>query len=87
MVLQQPTPQREAMTHEHRTAKVIELIGISTKSFDDAIKNALADANATTRGIHGADVINMTVKSDSGRITEYRVNLKVAFGIERTERP
>lgn len=72
------------MRHEHRTAKVVELIGTSTKSFDDAVRAALRDAAATTRGITGAQVEGWSVKCDEGRITEYKASLKVVFGIERT---
>lgn len=73
--------------HEHRTAKVIELVGTSTASFDEAIRNALEDASATTRGISGAHVLNWSVKCEHGHVTEYKVDLKVAFGIERTPAP
>lgn len=72
------------MRHEHRTAKVVELIGTSTKSFEDAVRVALRDAAASTRGITGAQVEGMSVKCDEGRITEYKASLKVVFGIERT---
>lgn len=82
------SPRADGNGHEHRTAKVVELIGVSSKSFESAIRNAVADASETTRGISGADVVNMTVKCDeAGRITQYKVNLKVAFGIERTRAP
>lgn len=73
--------------HEHRTAKVIELIGVSTKNFEDAINNAVKDASATTRGITGAHVVNQSVKCDNGNIVEYKVNVKVAFGVETTGHP
>lgn len=73
-----------AAPHEHRTAKVVELVGSSTRSFEDAVKNAIQDASATTRGITGAHVENWSVKCRNGAIVEYKVDLKVAFGIERT---
>lgn len=81
------TSERSDGRHEHRTAKVVEIIGSSRRSFDDAIRAALEDASETTRGIRGAHVVNMSVKCDNGRITEYKVDLRVAFGIERTGRP
>jgi dodecin len=74
-------------THEHRTAKVVELMGSSRQSFEDAIRNCLKDASETTRGITGCHVEGMSVKCENGEITEYKVNVKVAFGIERTMRP
>ena len=73
--------------HEHRTAKVVELVASSRRSFEDAVRNGLADARATTRGISGAQVESMSVKCDDGKIVEYKVALKVAFGVERTGKP
>lgn len=70
--------------HANRTAKVIELMGASTESFEDAVEQALSDAARTTRGITGAHVKNMSVTCENGEILEYKVDLKVVFGIERT---
>lgn len=75
------------VVHEHRTAKIVELVSSSTRSFEDAIKHAVEDASETTRGITGAHVENMSVRVRDGKIVEYKVNLNVAFGIERTRRP
>lgn len=69
--------------HETTTAKVVELIGTSTTGFEDAIKNCVKDASTTTRGIRGCEVQNMNVKVENGKIVEYRVDLKAAFGVER----
>jgi dodecin len=79
----QPTNHNN-VRHEHRTAKVVELIGTSTKSFEDAVRVAIKDAAATTRGISGAQVEGYSVKCSEGKITEYKASVKVAFGIERT---
>ena len=68
----------------HRTAKVVELIGNSKESFEDAVNAALTDASRTIRHISGADVVKLSVKCEEGRVIEYRVDLKVAFGIEGT---
>ncbi|HLF16459.1 MAG TPA: dodecin family protein [Candidatus Thermoplasmatota archaeon] len=73
--------------HAHRTAKIVELVSSSTRSFEDAIKNAVKDAAMTTRGLSGAHVQNMSVRIQDGKIVEYKVNLNVAFGIERTGHP
>lgn len=71
-------------THPHRTAKVIELVGTSKRSFEDAIKTALKDASESIRDIHGAHIVSQTVKFNGGTISEYRVDMKISFGIERT---
>jgi flavin-binding protein dodecin len=70
--------------HEHRTAKVVELIGTSSRSFEDAVRSAIKDASETTRGITGAHIDAFSVRCQDGKITEYKASLKVAFGIERT---
>ena len=44
-------------------------------------------AERATRGVAGVHVENFGVRVDNGKITEYQVNLKVAFGIERTKAP
>jgi dodecin len=63
--------------------KVIELVGESEKSFEDAVKNALDDAKKSVRDIRGIDVksFNAVVKSD--KITAFRANVKVAFLVHR----
>lgn len=67
----------------HRTAKVVELIGNSKTSFEDAVQSALDDASKSIRHIAGAEIRHFSVKCEEGRIIEYRADLKVAFGIER----
>jgi len=81
------TVKEQPTIHEHRTAKVVEIVGSSRKSFDEAIRTAVADAAETTRGIRGAHIENMSVHCENGVVTEYRVDLKIAFGIERTPEP
>ncbi|MFL6390886.1 MAG: dodecin family protein [Nitrososphaeraceae archaeon] len=69
------------MTH---IAKVIEIIGNSDKSWQDAAQAALNEAKKTIHGITGIEVGDMTAKVDpsTGNITEYHTALKIAFGVE-----
>ena len=60
-------------------AKVSEISSSSNKSFDDAIKTGIARANETLDNVRGAWVSGMKVKCQKGKITEYRVSLKVSF--------
>lgn len=64
--------------------KVMELVGSSPKSFSDAVRNAVKEASKTIRGIQGVEVLqsNATV-GDSGELTNYKVNVKIAFLVER----
>lgn len=63
-------------------AKIIELVASSDKSWDDAVRNAVAEAAKTVRGIRGVDVQDWTARVKEGRIVEYKANVKIAFGIE-----
>ncbi len=64
--------------------KVMELVGSSPNSFSEAVKNAVKEAAKTIRGIQGVDVIssNATV-GDNGELTNYKVQVKIAFLVER----
>jgi flavin-binding protein dodecin len=62
--------------------KVIELVGNSTKSWEDAANQAVDTAAKTLRGLTGADVTGMTAVIKNGKIVEYRATVKVAFMIE-----
>jgi len=64
-------------------AKVTEIIASSTKSFDDAIIIGVARAHKTLTNLKSAWVQNQQIKLDNnGKITEYRVQLKITFLIE-----
>jgi dodecin len=65
-------------------AKVIELVGNSDKSWQDAAQVALDEAKKTIHGITGVEVGDMTAKVDpnTGNITEYHTAVKIAFGVE-----
>ena len=61
--------------------KIIEIIGISSKSFDDAISQALKKASKTVKGITGFEVIKHMASVKDGKVTQYKVNLKLAFPV------
>jgi len=62
-------------------AKVIELVGESRTSWDDAVRSAVADAAKTVDNIRGVEVYNMTANVNDGKIVEYKANIKLAFGV------
>ncbi len=61
--------------------KVIEILGNSTVSFEDAVQNVVTEASKTVRDIKSVYVQEMQVTVDNNAIAEYRVNTKVTFGI------
>jgi flavin-binding protein dodecin len=62
--------------------KVIELVGTSPNSWEEATENAIEKAAETLRHITGADVVGQNVVVKDGDIVEYRVDVKVAFVVE-----
>jgi flavin-binding protein dodecin len=61
--------------------KVIELLGNSTVSFEDAVNNVIKEASKTVKNIKSVYVKDMQVTVNNNQIKEYRVNTKVSFGI------
>jgi len=60
-------------------AKVIEITAMSPKSFEDAIQAGIKRAATTVKDIQGAWVKEQKVIIKDGKITEYRVDMKVTF--------
>jgi dodecin len=60
-------------------AKITEISASSTKSFEDAITTGVARASKTLDNVVGAWVNEMKVDVKDGKITDYRVNMKVSF--------
>ena len=63
-------------------AKITEIQASSTKSFDDALRAGIERASETLRNISGAWVKSQNVVIEKGRISEYRVMLKVSFVLQ-----
>ena len=66
-----------------RIAKIIEIVGSSDKSWQDAAQAALNEAKKTIHEITGVEIGDMTAKVDpnTGNITEYHTAVKIAFGV------
>ena len=60
-------------------AKIIEIISGSKLGFDDAIKQGVARASDTVSDITSAWVKEQSVVVEGGKITEYRVTMKITF--------
>ena len=64
------------------TVKVVELVGESKNSWDEAVRNAVKDAHKTIRNITGVEVLNNTANVVEGEIVEYKANVQVAFKVD-----
>ena len=62
--------------------KVIEILGNSTVSFEDAVQNIIKEASRTVKDIRSVYIQDMQVSVSDNKISQYRVNAKVTFGIK-----
>ncbi len=62
--------------------KIIEVMGVSAESWDDAARSALKEAQKSVRNISGLDVVSHTAKVEHGKISEYHATCKIAFRVE-----
>ncbi len=63
--------------------KYIELTGVSVKSWEDAMGNAIALASKNLRDLRVAEVIQQDVRIEDNKIADYRVRLKLSFKYEK----
>ena len=64
------------------TYKLVELVGSSPNSSDEAIRNAVAKASATVKHIDWFQVIETRGHVHDGRVAHFQVTLKVGFRVE-----
>ena len=62
--------------------RVTEVIGTSTKSWEDAAKNAVETASGTLRDLRIAEDVKMDVKIENHKVIEYRTRLQLSFKYE-----
>ena len=59
--------------------KVIELVGSSPTSWEDAAKNAVETAGKTLRDLRIAEITQLDMKVENGKVTAYRTKVKLSF--------
>jgi len=62
--------------------RVIDVIGTSKTSWEDAAKNAVETASKSLRDIRIAEVAKMDVRLENGRVAAYRTRLQLSFKYE-----
>lgn len=65
-----------------RVYKKLELVGISEKSFEDAVRNAIEKATKTVHGLAWFEVTEQHGKITDGKITEFQAVVKAAFKVD-----
>lgn len=66
---------------DHRTYKIIEIVGSSPTSIEDAIQSALAETSKTVRNLDWFEVLETRGHIVDGKVGHYQVALKVGFRI------
>ncbi len=62
--------------------KIVELVGSSTVSWDDAAKNAVDRAAKTLRDLRIAEITKLDMKVEDGKVAAYRARVKLSFKYE-----
>ncbi len=63
--------------------KIIDLVGESPNSWEDAVKTVIAEAQKTLRGITRIGIKEFDVKMEDDKVEAFRVRAEVSFRIER----
>ncbi|NLY11915.1 MAG: dodecin domain-containing protein [Firmicutes bacterium] len=67
-------------------AKIVELVGESQESWEDAVRKAVREASKTIRNISGVEVLNWTGRvNEDGEIVNYKADVQIAFAVEGTD--
>ncbi|MBW2492718.1 MAG: dodecin domain-containing protein [Deltaproteobacteria bacterium] len=67
---------------QESTYKIIELVGSSSSSWEDAAKNAIETAAKTLRGLRIAEIIKLDLKIENGKVVAYRARVNLSFKYE-----
>jgi hypothetical protein len=63
--------------------KIIQVVGSSTTSFEDAVNNGLKEVAQTVRNISEVKVLGFFAKVENNKIIRYNADLKIKFEVER----
>ncbi len=63
--------------------KTIDLVGVSTNSWDEAAEKALEEASKTLRDVEGFTVLDHSAVVEDGEISEYHTQVRIKFRIVR----
>ncbi|MFQ6675435.1 MAG: dodecin family protein [Fidelibacterota bacterium] len=62
--------------------KVIDLVGTSDTSWEEAVRNAVETASKTLKDLRIAEVTDLDVKIEEGKVVAYRARVKLSFKYE-----
>ncbi len=65
-----------------KTYKLIELVGVSENSIEEAIRNAVARANQTLKNLDWFEVVEARGMIQDGTVNQFQVKIKVGFRLD-----
>ena len=65
------------------TYKIIELVGTSSSSWEDAAKNAVETASKTLKDLRVAEITKLDLKIENGKVVAYRARVSLSFKYEK----
>jgi flavin-binding protein dodecin len=65
------------------TYKIIELVGTSDKSWEEAAKTAIETAGSSLRDLRIAEITKLDVTIENGKVTSYRARIDVSFKYQK----
>jgi len=65
------------------TYKIIELVGTSSSSWENAATNAIETASRTLKDLRVAEITKLDLKIENGKVTAYRARVNLSFKYER----
>jgi dodecin len=71
-----------AKKSDHGVYRVTEIIGTSTKSWEDAARNAVETAAKSLRDLRVAEIEKLDMKIEDGKVTAYRARVSLSFKYE-----
>ena len=70
---------------DEKTYKIIELVGSSPNSWEEAVQGIVAKASKSIRDLRVVEVVKLDVRLEDGMIKAYRARVKVSFKLEEDE--
>lgn len=64
--------------------KIIKVLGTSEQSWEDAAREAVAQASQTIENVHGVEIEDWTATVEDGDVTEYKATVEIAFPVEES---
>lgn len=62
--------------------KILEIVGSSTESIEDATRSAIAKAGKTVRNMHWFEVVETRGQIEDGKVAHFQVTLKIGFTLD-----